>query len=400
MLAIVCNCNAAAVEIRCWSRARDWCSINENVPDVTDGDKITIANADPRETVKTFEWNWPTKLRTMPSVWFDTFPNLETCDLGFMGFETLTQSSFENARMLKTLVLEGNGITKLTASVFKMAANLTKINLDFNNIGEMEDWSLKGLDRLRELTMVYNDIGVLKRNMLAGAPRLQKVDLSSNGIQVIEAGSLNIPHLKELRLRVNDIKTMPVDILNGAPLLKYLDLTKNWFTEIPEAIRTSRLTTLIMDLNSMENAHLRDLLKMPTLEYVSLQNTGIATVWPEAMTDKSTSTSMINHLDISSKGPMTANILKQLVALTHLQTVILDRNQLERLDLDDIKTMLPSLSVISLKDNEIDCEWLKEMIPRMTDVDIEMKTGDWDEDLPASEQRQRVDSHLCGRLMW
>lgn len=398
MLAIVCN--AAAVEIRCWSRTRDWCSIRDNVPTVSDGDKITITNADPKETVKTFAWTWPTNLKTMPSVWFETFPNMETCDLSFMGLETLTQASLENASMLKTLVLEGNNIRIIPASVFKMAANLTQIDLDDNNIVEMEDWALKGLDRLRELTMANNDIKVLRRNMLAGAPRLQKLDLSNNDIEVIEAGCLNIPQLKELDLSVNNIKNMPVDILNGAPLLKQLDLSKNWMSEIPEAIRTSKITTLVMDMNPLENVHLRDLLKMPTLEFVSLENTGIITVWPEAMTDKTTSTSMVNHLDIGSNGPMTANILKQLVALTHLQNVILDKNQLERLDLDDIKTMLPSLTVISLEDNEIDCEWLKEMIPKMTDAEIEMKTGDWDEDLPASEQRQKVDTHLCGRLLW
>lgn len=396
ILAIVCH--VSSVEIRCQSRSRDWCLIRDNVPTVTDGDRITIANAQPVDTVKTLRWTWQTKMKSMPSVWFDTFPNLETVDLTGMGIEIITQTSLQNARKLKKLTLDKNNLRVIPEAVFKLAPNLVDLDLDNNKITELQG-ALTGLTKLKTLTLNNNHIKVWTRNMLAGAPQLETLHLSNNDIETIEDGAMALPMLKELHLNLNRIKTMPIDVLTGAPMLKHLDMTANMLTEIPMAMmHATKMTTLILDMNQLENVHLKQLLNMPWLEFVSLEDTGIVTDDMDKVTVSTTSTSMINHLDLTRNGIDKTDILKTLTKMPNLQTIILNENQLTSLMVDDIKTMLPSLSVISMEDMEIDCEWLKMALPMMTEMDIEMKTGVWDEDLSSNQQRKMVDNHLCGPL--
>jgi len=86
--------------------------------------------------------------------------------------------------------------------------------------------------------------------------------------------------------------------------------------------------------------------------------------------------------------------------MTDLETVVLDENPLDQVDMEDIKTVLPSLTTVSMENTEVNCDWLKTILPKMKAVNVEIKTGEVDKDVPAAEQRTSVDAeHLCGKLV-
>lgn len=236
-------CHASAVEIRCRSRIRDKYIIRDNLPSIIDGDGIIITNSQPVENVTTVFWKWHTMSKTLPSVLFETFPNLGIVDLTGMNIEIITQNSFHNADNLKFLKLETNNIRVIPEAVFKLAPNLVYLDLDDNQITKIQDWALTGLTELEELQLSRNQIKVWTRHMLAGVPRLEKLYFNNNGIETIEDGAMALPMLEELYLKYNRFKTISNDVLAGAPLLKHLDLTANMLTEILVAMRQQKQLT-------------------------------------------------------------------------------------------------------------------------------------------------------------
>lgn len=325
---------------------------------------------------------------------------MEVCDITGMGVETMTQATFQTAGHLKKLLMEKNRIRVIPNAVWKWAPNLTDIDLDNNQIVEMQDWALTGLNKLKTLHLANNHIKTLTSNTLAGAPRLETVDLTNNEIETIEDGALALPHLKTLSLDMNHIKSMPVNVLSGAPLLNHLDLADNMLTEIPAALlRNHKITTLVMDLNPLDNVHIKDIMNIPSVEIMWLQDTGVITTWT-TVDMPTTTTSKINHLDLTGNGIRTPTILKDLRMLTHLNTIVLDENALDQVDLEDIKTMLPALRTVQMENTEVSCDWLKSILPKMTAINVEIKTGEIDVDVPVTEQRTNVDNeHVCGKLI-
>jgi len=398
LLALVCH--AVAIDVRCWSRNRHWCAILDAVPTITDNDKITLTNTEPKQTVTHFRWTWPIAVKTMPKVWFETFPNIEVCDITGMGVETMTQTTFESAGHLKKLIMDKNRIRVVPNAVWKWASNLTDIDLDNNEIVELQDWCLTGLTKLKSLHLSNNHIKTLTTNTLAGAPKLETLHLTNNEIETIEDGALALPHLKTLHLGMNHIKTMPINVLTGAPLLNHLDLANNMLTEIPAALlHKHKIITLILDLNPLDNVHIKDIMTIPSIEILWLEDTGVITTWT-TVDIPITNASMINHLDLTNNGIRTPTILQDLRLLTQLNTVILDENLMDHLDVEDIKSVLPALTTVHMENTEVNCDWLQTILPTMTAINVEIKTGEIDADVGVAEQRTSVDNeHVCGKLI-
>lgn len=372
------------------NRNRHWCMIADEMP-TTSTETINIINAELKESVTHLRWTWPANIQQMPTVWFEIFPNLESLDISGMGVETMTQNTFKNAGRLKTLIMEDNKIQILSMEIFKIASNLETIEMNNNKISEMEDLCLKGLNKLISLDMSNNRIEKLTRNTLAGAPKLATVTFSANRIHTIEDGAFNLPQLKSLLLDKNNIKTLPINILIGCPLLTDLALNKNAFSEIPAALHQQiNIDLLVMDTNPLENAHIRDIFKISTLETVSLEDTGINITMTDA--DLTTPiTTNIDFLDLSKNGIRDTNVLKHLKMLNNLELLVLNGNPLDHIDLDNVKTIFPELVSISMQDTEIDCEWLRNWLPKLKDIEIDIKTG-------ANKQRIKIDNdHFCDK---
>lgn len=389
-----------AAEVRCASSANEWCRINEPV-NLAEGEKLTISNSAHRDDVTHFQWTVRSNMKTIPTSILDTFPKLLLFDFG-TGIEQLTPADFEKASAVEYIDLTKNAIRRVPAGVLSKATKVQTIDLTANRIIEIEENAFNGLHSLQTLTLEYNFIAELKRNTFAGTPNLRTLDLRNNEITTIEPGTFDIPRLDDLDLSINHLKTLalPTDLFSNAANLRNIDLSYNELTAIPAAVYhdNATISSLVLDYNQLEEFKFSELLKIKPLKYVSVENTGFR-LDKDVTTPQTVSDSLLTDIDLTANGIVTPNILERLAIFGNLETITLDQNYVSRIrDIANVKTLFPNITTISLENNDVDCAWLREVLPAMKTAEIELATGSVDEKIPVEEQGESVDDQLCGKV--
>lgn len=382
-------------EIRCDSQLSNWCVIAEAV-NITDGEEIAIANSDHKEKVTHFTWRTASNVKHIPNVIFETFPNLEICDLA-IGLEEIEPADFNCAENIVTFALLKNRIRLLPTGVFVRAAKLDTLQLEYNRIERIEDYALKGLDRLLTISLNSNYVTIIGRYTFAGSPNLQQIDLSNNDVYNIEQGAFDLPRLKSVSLGGNHLKTLPNGLFDQAPLLATFDINDNNFHTVPEAFfGDNAIDNLDMSWNPLDEVRLKDWAKMPKLQTLLLHQTGI--VWP-SFTDQweIPSESTATEIDLSYNKVANPDILKLLSVFGKLEKLHLNGCRITTINnIIDIKEHFPNITELHVEYNEMDCDWVKTAADFLNRVDVNLAAGDDEDDVNVSK-RERVDERPCGR---
>lgn len=389
---------ATSQTINCSNQQCIWCRVHEDLENLIDADSLTIANVTHKAKVTYFQWLHRSKLTHLPKVVFETFPNLELLDWS-TGIEVIREADLENAKNLNSIILNKNAISRIPANAFKHAANLATIEISANKITDIEDNAFYGLNKLTDLTLESNFIKVIKRNTFAGAPKLATISLKVNDITTIEDGAFNLPRLTSLSMNTNHLKSLSDNLFAHAPEMFHLDLSDNELRQVPQAtISAPGLTTLVLDWNQLEDLDLNTFIRFGKLEYLSLENVGL-TLPASAGGQVKTSKSILTQIDLTDNELSSADVLKHLAIFANLEEITLKSNKIVRLnDLANIKKTFANITKIDLDDNEVECNWLREVLPKIKELEITLSTGDEDESLPAAEKREVVDGQWCGKI--
>lgn len=396
MLVLSIGYAAATSTIKCASQQREWCRVYDSLENLTDDEKLTIENVSHKDNVKNFQWLQKSNLKHIPAVIFETFPSLKLLDL-LTDIEELRESDFANAKKLEYLYLMRNHIQRVPSNVFKHASNILTITLNVNSITDVQDFAFKGLNKLYEVTLDFNYISSLKKNTFAGAPKLITISLKNNEITSIEDGTFDLPRLDEILLNSNRLQSLPDRLFANAPQLTHVDLTDNRFTQLPAALSTvPKLDTLVLDWNQLENVQISDFAGMEKLDFLSVENTGVTI----PTTDQpKPSKSALTQIDLTDNALADEDILKHLSMFGNLEGINLSNNKFARInDLSNVKKLFENITKIDLEGNEVDCSWLKEVLPQMKNMEIEFETGDQDTDFPDDDKREVVDGQFCGKF--
>lgn len=336
------------------------------------GEQLTILNADHRNNVQIFQWLRRSKLKHLPTVIFETFPNLWHLDLA-IGIDSLRVTDFENAINLVQLKLTRNYLRRLHSYVFIRASNLTYIELDSNQISEMQDSTFRGLNHLLQVNLDNNLISALTRDTFVGAVNLESLSFERNQISTIDEGTFDLPKLREINLSFNQIHSLPDGIFLNAVNLLHLNLSDNLLLQLPQAlIKSPSIVSLVLDSNDMPKLDLSDFIRIKKLEILSLKYVGIQ--FSQLRTTPSyASKSVLRSLDLTYNNLANADILNQLSMFGNLTEIWLAFNRFTQIDdVASAKELFPELTKISMEVNDINCKWLKKVSSAVASAKIQL----------------------------
>nr|XP_006630171.1 PREDICTED: toll-like receptor 3 isoform X1 [Lepisosteus oculatus] len=178
---------------------------------------------------------------------FEGLNNIEEIFLSYNKKITLTPSSFNYTRTLRTLMLGSNLIDSLDLHPcpFQPLGNLTVLDLSNNNLANINAGLFSGLHDLKILKLQHNNLARLwkKANpggpvlFLKDVPQLEVLQLDSNGFDEIPVdGFKGLFHLLELDLGLNYLNVLPDNVFNDLTSVRVLKLQKNFITSVKETV--------------------------------------------------------------------------------------------------------------------------------------------------------------------
>lgn len=335
---------------------------------------LSIINAEHRDNVQIFQWLRRSKLKRLPTVIFETFPNLWHLDLA-IGIDSLHVTDFDNAGNLVQLKLTRNYIKRLHSYVFIKASNLTYIDLDTNQISEIQDSTFRGLNFLLQVNLDNNFLSVLTRDAFIGAVNIETLSFERNQISTIEEGVFDLPKLREINLSFNQIQSLPDGLFLNSPQLLHVNLSDNLLLQLPQAIiKSPSIVSLVLDANDMPELDLSDFVRIKKLEILSLKYVGVQFAQPRS-TPHYASKSLLRSLDLTYNNLGNRDILNQVSMFGNLKEIWLAFNRFTEIDdVDTVKELFPELEKISIEVNDLNCKWAKKVSTAMVKANVRFIT--------------------------
>lgn len=370
------TCVVRGSTIQCAKQNTVWCSINDS-GNITaeDSNVVILWNGANRNHVIRFTWRTTNNVETIPKTIFETFPAIDSLDLS-IGLESISQSDFELASKLSTLILVNNKIRNLPSAVFSKATKITSIQLESNLIDNIQDYAFQGLNRLTAIELQFNSLPSVGRLAFAGANNIDQIDLSNNNILTIELGAFDLPNLKWISLIGNVLTTLPIGFIDQAPALTTLDLSDNRFTTVPEALFSNNsIDDLDLSWNPIDQVRFVEFAKIPKLNKLNLQQIGI--VWPKHISGWSQrSTSLVTDLSLSQTYCENERILQLLSVFGNLEKLNLNGSAFSKVRfITKIKQYFPNITEVSIANTDLDCNWAKRHVDRLNDIDVNLVIG-------------------------
>ena len=248
---------------------------------------------------------------------------------------------------------DGVGLTAIP--VADLPSSVTSLDLSRNQLTVID--SLRDLSNLVELRLRQNSIGVLHRGALDYvAASLEVLDLSKNNMTKLEPGALNVAtHLLHIDLSGNQLSNVDGSF-DGLRQLSRLDLRQNRLTAVTSDTLSglSNLRYLRLDHNDIASVDSRAFVTLDRLMYLVLRSNPLG-----ALSRFHFSSEMLSYIDLSDCDlerfpvglPGSVRYLQlrhnRLQALSRqdlidvaaeLNILVLDENQLERVDNDAFQT--------------------------------------------------------------
>ncbi|KAJ0173947.1 hypothetical protein K1T71_010093 [Dendrolimus kikuchii] len=237
--------------------------------------------------------------------------------------EIILENTFEGLNSLPTLDISRSLISSIHNNTFKGMLGLKDLNISYSKVKELQYNCFSNIDSVERIDLSYNFLISFEVNT-TGLSNLRDLLLNNNLIKLITSNSfIGLHTLTEINLAHNDIENVHINSFNNQTDLRFLDLSYN---------NKLKFTS---DFIKAKN-HLQNLIVSGIDREISFSNIG----------DLS-----ISRVDLSELSISAINNL-QLIELTHLDTIILKKNQISKLKIGDFAN-LTDLRDIDLSDNNI-----------------------------------------------
>ena len=248
---------------------------------------------------------------------------------------------------------DGAGLTAIP--VTHLPGSVTSLDLSRNQLSVID--TLRGLISLVELRLRQNNIGVLHRGALDYvSASLEVLDLSKNNLTKLEPGALNVAthllhvdmsgnqlnkvdgafdglrQLSRLDLRQNRLESVTSNTFSGLSSLRYLRLDDNLISSIDSRafVTLDRLMYIVLrgnPLTAVSRFHFSSTL----LSYVDLSDCGLER-FPVGLPGS------VRYLQLRHNRIQNLSRRDLIDVAAELNILVLDENQLERIDDDAFKT--------------------------------------------------------------
>lgn len=299
----------------------------------------------------------------IPTALLNAFGGLSGLDLS-IGLQQIPTARLPGK--LKQLNLGRNRIGSIERDAFGAAAGeLEHINLQHNQIDAITaNGAFNGLAKLNTLILYRNRLTALRSGVFSGAESLEYLDVASNEIATIDDDALALARLKEVLISDNRLHRLSDNVFRLAPNVHNVDMQKNRLERIGKAFAGTRhLQQLLLS----ENHHLEDidvvaLSALPELISLSIDATGMRTLYEANASVTTPSVSPLHTLSVSQNHFGGADFLRQLAIFPRLQNLFVDANKFTRWlegDVRSIKTLFPHIELIVTKNNAWDRQWVE-----------------------------------------
>lgn len=369
-------------------------------------------------------------LDVLPYRIFEYFPNIETVYAWNIKLKELTKEVFRNSKELLVLDLSRNNIGKLDENTFYLAKHLTQLDLSRNEIQTIHTDAFSGLARLKVLNLNQNKLQLIPANSFGPLIQLRTIRLSHNLIKMIPVelfehniqlndiylndnaiewmfGELtfrHLPHVNEFNLHNNPnanlgccvINAQSIDIRNTNSMgcyigsrtkrvyannnqisfvdsidaisthLEHVDLADNRLRKMINLTRFESLIHLDLTNNSINDIGLNSFAAMHRLELLNLRNSGLSKIYFGMFSNKS----KLKTLDISYNRLGYIDF-RMFISMKSLMNLRLDGNSLNKIDSTDIRKIFPTLSRISISENNWSCQNLATFVNYLDGIKLD-----------------------------
>lgn len=169
------------------------------------------------------------KLASIPTLVFQTFPFLEIFDASNSEFRNFNAKTFQNATNLLELYIQNNQITKLIGYIFHDTKKLKVLDLSHNEIEKIHSKAFFSLEKLEDLNLSNNKVSSLDDDVFANLGNLKSIGLEYNQLTMIASRLFTENHknLVTISLNFNAIEEISPHVFDNLKSLKFLMLSGN-----------------------------------------------------------------------------------------------------------------------------------------------------------------------------
>lgn len=272
--------------------------------------------------------------------------------LRYMDIKKITKNMFKHFANIYAIDLRGNEIEEIENGSFVECSKLEKIDLMENQLTKISKNTFDGdFPDLQELTLSYNAIAAIETGSFDKMYALESIDLSNNCLKHLHSNVFKkCPDLRQVYLHDNDIVKIESDLFNSKTDLKHLNLANNNLDFIPEfelkkvkIYDMSRNKIALLDLN-YDSLEIKKSASVTELN-VAFNLINQCQTLVERRTD-------ILHLNVSNNR---LENFDDFPALLNLEVLVLANNNLTHLSLFNFEEKFPSLKVLNVHENPLDC---------------------------------------------
>lgn len=312
---------------------------------------------------------------------FTAFADLEHLNVE-RSLDDLHSDDFAHAMNLLTMWLTGNKLKVIRNNVFspvnKMILyllhptatlkadeegifslhKLYDLLLARNEIAEIEDEAFSGLKSLLDLDLTHNRLAVIHRETFAGLLSLRTLILNDNKIETIEDGAFDLPRLMGLFLNKNKLKALSDVIFQGFRNIVAIKLDDNELESIGQSLDgIQTLQTISLKKNRIQDIDLTQFARLPHLIELTLTRSGFSLATTCIENGRGWN-STLSELAIDDNNLADENELEKLRIFPRLEVLNLDGNSFTEFEIRGnrtLKNFLPALSLLYLRETNIDC---------------------------------------------
>lgn len=298
-----------------------------------------------------------------------TFNTIFLMNISNSGLQQIGDKKFKKAENLHALYASNNSISELKSDTFTGASWLFELNLSKNKINKIHKDTFKGLSILRLITLSNNEITSIAPGTFSRNRELYYVGLENNQLVQYNEYSISLKrihlddnlliklfigsHIANISASNNEITTIVAPAWSE---IWRLILSNNSISEIESLTTLTNLTNLDLSQNNITD--LTPLVLLENLEILNLKNVEFVAENFELFFNL---TNLI-EIDLSSNEIENFDLSDFFYLQKNLKKLFLNENNLTEINYKEIKTILPSIEIIEIYENNWNCTYLKPML--------------------------------------